>query len=254
MKDKRLEKEFDEYFKGVSTPDNITADAKKYVKQKNSFMPKFLKIASVMASCILVVTLSVIIVMNRPTVTPPSADNNPPATGLPSDPSAPSDNDPPAEILPPDYSSSTLYYYDENLTTADADAYALPGNAHYKLIKKLANSKNASVYDCKNYYFDDELVLFSARVEMLYSLTRYDAQVYIEFAPDKVYAPLKDYTDPEKKNYKGVEYYVSETVSANGEPQFKLCAVYKGAKYYFDIISSDRQAYIKYLEFVVKNY
>lgn len=232
MKDKRLEKEFDEYFKGVSTPDNITADAKKYVKPKSSFMPKFLKLASVMASCILVVTLSVIIVMNRQTVTPPTADNQPPA----------------------DESAAPSVYYESELTAKDADAYALSENARLKLITKLAHSGNTRVYDCVSYYSGEELVLFGAKVDMLYSLTRYDANVYIEFATDKVYEPLKDYTKSEKKVYRGAEYYVNETVADNGEPQFKLCVTYKGVKYYFDIISTDSQAYIKYLEFVVKNY
>lgn len=234
MKDKRLEKEFDEYFKGVSTPDNITADAKKFVKPKNSFMPKLLKLASVMASCVLVITLTVIIFVNNPSVAPPNG-SQPPASG---------------DITAP----APACYYDTELTLKDADAYALTDNRRLKLISKLAHSDNASVSDCVSYYSGEELVLFSAKVDMLYSLTRYESEVYIEFVSDKVYAPLKDYAEGAKGNYRGVEYYITQTTAENGEPQFKLCAVYKGVKYYFDIISSDEQAYMKYLEFVVKNY
>ncbi len=39
MKDDKLEKEFEEYFKGVNTPDNITGDAKKYVRTEKRAMP-----------------------------------------------------------------------------------------------------------------------------------------------------------------------------------------------------------------------
>ena len=42
MKDQRLEKEFEEYFKGINTPDDITEGAKKYVKPKNKFFHFFL--------------------------------------------------------------------------------------------------------------------------------------------------------------------------------------------------------------------
>ena len=42
MKDDKLEKEFEEYFKGVNTPDNITGDAKKYVRtEKKSYAEIF---------------------------------------------------------------------------------------------------------------------------------------------------------------------------------------------------------------------
>ena len=54
MKDKRLEKEFGEYFKGVQTPEGITDGAKKYVKPKRTFLPKFIKYSAVKigrASC-----------------------------------------------------------------------------------------------------------------------------------------------------------------------------------------------------------
>lgn len=235
MKDKRLEQEFDEYFKGVSTPNDITADAKRYVKPKNSFMPRFLKFASVAASCILVVTLAVIAVTNRfQPPAPPTNEGN----------SAPDGS---AGVSIP-------LYYENELTAVEADAYSLPDNSCFKFITKLAYAGNASVSNCVTYYSGEKLVLFNAEVNMLNALTRYDTNVYIEFEKDKVYAPLKDYSEGEKKSYRGAEYYVTQTTADNGEPQFKLCVSYKGVKYYFDIISTDTQAYLKYLEIVVNNY
>lgn len=227
MKDQRLEKEFGEYFKGVNTPDDITADAKKYVKPGTSFMPKFLKFASVAASCVLVVTVAVLL------LTRDSFKNDSPSS---------------------DVAESAPLYYDADITAVDADAYSLPNKPSFKFITRLASYGGAHVSDCVTYYSENELVLFNAEVEMLYGLNRYDAEMYIEFTPDKTYAPLKDYTEGEKSYYRGAEYYVTQTVADNGEPEFKLYVSYNGLKCYFDITSSDEQAYMKYLEIVVKKF
>ena len=65
MKDNRLEEEFDEYFKGVNIPDDITADAKKCVTPRRKVMPKFVKFASIAASFVLVFAVALTVIFKN---------------------------------------------------------------------------------------------------------------------------------------------------------------------------------------------
>ena len=77
MKDEKLEKQFEEYFKGASLPSGITDDAKKHVKAKRPALPRFVKFASVAASFIIVFVTSVVLTLKF--TSSPDAPDAPPA-------------------------------------------------------------------------------------------------------------------------------------------------------------------------------
>ena len=266
MKDNRLEEEFDEYFKGVNIPDDITADAKKSVKVKRSIMPKFTKFLSVAASIVLVFAVSLAVILktdfNRVSDNNPSngntsdnnegnvSDNNPPDGGPAvgdSDTNNPSSDD---------SSSSAVkyrYYSDSDLEESDSDAYSLASlDPSLRLIESFAYAGNASVETCTAGYMDGKLALVKAQISILYGLNRDETTVYVEFTDTNlIYSGLKDYYDGKTGNYYGAQYYLTRATAQNGEPEFKLHILYKGVKYYFDVHSSEVAAYEKYLKLVI---
>lgn len=226
MKDEKLEQEFEEYFQGINTPDNITADAKKYVKRKSRFMPQFLKFASVAASFVLVFALSLVFFFNRQ-----KSDGN--------------------EYDRPTAPSAVGVYGDERLTAKSADAYTVATiEPSLKIIQNLAYSYYSSVTGCNAYYMDEELALVSADVTLISNSHRHESTIYVEFA-EEVYSPLKEYLDGAEKHYKGLTYFITEQFAENGEPLFKLYVIKDGVKYYFNITSSDESAYTKYLDMLI---
>ena len=281
MKDDRLEKEFDEYFKGVNISDNITADAKKSVKNKRSMMPKMVKFLSIAASIVLVFAVSLAVILrtdfNKVTDnTPPNgntSDNegNLPA-GDPSDgngsgnsggdnpsgaPDSPSGGAKPD--LPDDGDSSSgavkfVFYSDDDLDERDSDAYSISSlNPSLKIIENFALADNASVETCTAGYMDGKLALVKAEINILNGLNRDETTVYVEFTDTNlIYSGLKDYYDGKVSYYHGAEYYLTATTGENGEPEFKLHVLYDGLKYYFNVHSSDVKAYEKYLNLIVK--
>lgn len=242
MKDERLEKEFEEYFKGVNTPGNIIGDAKNLVRRRRKVLPKFVKFASIAASVVLVFAVALTIVLksdfNRgDSSAPPAADssqgNSP--NGVP-------DN------------NGFKYYTDAQLSTRIADAYSISSlNKSLKFIENFAIASNASVNSCEAGYTDGKLTLAKANVSILSGLSRDETTVYVEFTEEKlVYDGLADYYKGSKSYYRGAEYYLTRTTAENGEPNFKLHVSYRGVKYYFDVISSDVRAYEKYLDLIIK--
>ena len=88
---------------------------------------------------------------------------------------------------------------------------------------------------------------------MLHSLSRYDAEIFVEFTDvNSVYSPLKDYREGTVGKYRDVDYYLTRETSENGEPVNKLHFVYGGTKYYFRVASADENSYIKCLEMIIK--
>ncbi len=229
MKDKRLEKEFGEYFKGVQTPEGITDGAKKYVKPKRTFLPKFIKYSAVTASCIAIAVSAVFFargLQNRF----PAGDSSP----------AP----------PPQYE----IFGDGDLSSVKTDAYSLPDSENLKIIKKFALMPNAQVENCSAGYLGGELALFTAQINFIYNLRRYEAQVFIEFDSSVLYSPLEEYLTGEKNVYRGMEYRITQTTAQNGEPEYRLCTVRGNARYCMDIISSAPDAYIAFLEIISNNF
>lgn len=235
MKDKKLEQEFEEYFKGIKTPDNITGDAKKHVKPKQNFLPKFVKFASIAASFVLVFAVALTVILK--------VDFNKKDDDLAnsSAPTVPDDN-------------GFKFYTDADLTSEYANAYSLSSiDRSLKFIENFALSSNASVKECKASYNGGKLALATAEITVLNGLSRDETKVYVEFTDENyIYDPLADYYDGNKGLYRGAEYYLTKGTAENGEPQFKLHVSYRGVKYYFDVTSSDKNAYERYLNLIVK--
>lgn len=234
MKDDKLEKEFEEYFKGVNTPDNITGDAKKYVRTEKRAMPKFLKFASVAASFLLVFALSLTVILKTDLFKK-------------TDGSTDSDASPPSESI-------FRFYSDSELESRNADAYSVSSlDKSLIFLQNLAVADNAQVSGCKAGYKDGKLFLVEADSELRYGLNRDRTKIYVEFTEENlVYSELKDYYGGSKYYFNGAEYYLTEQTGENGEPEFKLHISYNGVKYYFFISSPDEEAYIKYLYLIVK--
>ena len=236
MKDERLEKEFEEYFKGVNTPGNIIGDAKNLVRRRRKALPKFVKFASIAASFILVFAVSLTIVLK--------ADFNK------GDQAAPPSSSEPSGV--PD-GNGFKYYTDAQLLTESADMYSLASlNKSLQFIENFAIATNASVNSCETSYSDGKLTLAKANVSMLNGLSRDETIIYVEFTEEKlIYGELADYYKGSKSYYNGAEYYLTRTTAENGEPNFKLHVSYRGVKYYFDVTSSDLKAYERYLNIIV---
>lgn len=237
MKDDKLKQQFDGYFEGINTPENITADAKKYVAKKQSALPKFVKYASVAASFLLVFIAAMTFIFrddfkNNSASSPNDAANSPSSPGSP-------------EIT---------YYDDSSLTTQPADVYSVAEiDGSLKFIQNLAVSKNASIGECSAGYSNGRLTLVKTDVSFVSGLNRYDADVYVEYAEGNVvYSDLSDYRLGVKYVYGGVNIFLTCYTADNGEPASKLYFYYCGVKYYFDITSSDELAYEKYLKLIIK--
>ena len=226
MKDDRLEKQFAEYFENVNTPCNITADAKKYVKPKNAYKPTLVKFLCAAASFALVLTVSLTVFFNVRF--------------------SPSDN------LAPE-GGRISYYEETELSYIQTDVYGVSKIDHsLNFIKNLAYG-GANVKDCEVGYRDGNLAIVKTEISMLHSLSRYDAEIFVEFTDvNSVYSPLKDYREGTVGKYRDVDYYLTRETSENGEPVNKLHFVYGGTKYYFRVASADENSYIKCLEMIIK--
>lgn len=238
MKDDKLEKEFEEYFKGVNTPDDITRDAKKYVKPKRNVMPKFVKFASVAASFVLIFAVALTIILKADFN---KADNDASTDSKPSQTPDISDSD-----------NGFKFYVDGDIETSDANEYALSSlNSALRFIENFAIASNANVEKCEAGYRNGKLALVRADVNLLNGLSRDETTIFVEFTDKNlIYRELADYYDGEIYSYRGLKYYLTEKTGENGEPEFKLHVSYNGVKYYFNVRSSDKKAYEKYLNFV----
>ena len=245
MKDNRLEKEFEEYFKGVNIPDDITADAKRYVKPRRSIMPKIVKFASIAASIVLVFAVALTVIFKSDFNKAEQSDGA----------GSPSAGAPDLEGNSPSAGGAFEFYTDGDLTQMDVNAYSLSSlSSSLKFIENFALADNASVESCKaGYNTNDKLVLVKARVNISNGLNRDETTVFVEFTEENlVYGELADYYKGAIYYYNGAEYFLTATVAENGEPEFKLHILYKGVKYYFNVHSSDKKAYEKYLKLIIK--
>lgn len=247
MKDDKLEKQFDEYFENVKTPDNITADAKRYVKRKNAVTPRFVKFASIAASFVLVLAISLTVILTTRQEVPAAPDNS--ANGGASEPGT-SDED---SVNSPDGTWHFVSYADSDLSVEQTEVYGITKlNNSLKFIRNLAYS-GASVTECFAGYMNGGLAIVKADVSLIDGLSRHEAKVFVEFTDaDTVYSPLTNYYRGTKGTYSGVTYYLTRETAENGEPLNKLQFTYGGVKYYFSVSSSDENSYMKYLKLIIK--
>lgn len=243
MKDDRLEKEFDEYFKGLNIQSDIIADAKATVKPKREILPKIMKFVSIAASGVLVFAVA-LTVMVKTGFNGVFQGNNVSGAGSAPDthPGDGGDNDAPRFEL----------YTDSDLVQSNQNAYSISAlNSSLKFIENLAYAYNSSVESCTAGYKDGKLALVTAEVSILSGLNRDDTTVFVEFTDEKlIYNGLADYYDGNLFNYYGAQYYLTSTTAENGEPEYKLHISYSGVKYYFSVRSTDIYACKKYLNLV----
>ena len=246
MKDENLQKEFEEYFKGVNIPNDITADAKADVKPKRNIMPKIAKYASIAASIVLVFAVTMTILFRQ------NFRVNSPGGGITNNGGTPNPPDGMGDSAASD--SEFELYTDSELVQSYQNAYSISTlNSSLKVIENFAYASNATVENCKAGYRDGELALVTAEITIVNGLNRDETIVFVEFTDEKlIYDELADYFDGKTYTYYGVQYYLTETTAENGEPEFKLHILYKGVKYYFSVRSSDTNAYKKYLNIVTK--
>lgn len=101
--------------------------------------------------------------------------------------------------------------------------------------------------------YNGEVALVKADLTSINNLSRDETRIFVEFTEKNfVYSELVNYRSGEKKTYRGVEYYITQKIGDNGEPQFKIYFYYNGVKYYFDIQSTDENVYLRYLQLVIK--
>ncbi len=233
MKDKRLEEQFKEYFDGVEIPElpnNIVADAKKSVKRRESKLPRFAKIASIAASFVLVFAVAAVLIAR----TDFSAIGSDGAGGSSSD-------------------GSVLTYNVSELRFDEENAYSLSAvDKSLKFIENLAYTPNAEVKRAVTSHFADEKTAFAYAEVTLVAGARYDAQIFVEYA-EETFEPLKGYSGGAAENYRGINYYLTKETAENGELVNKLLVVKGGVKYYFNVQSSDENAYIKCIELLLQN-
>ena len=222
MKDKELEKAFNGYFEGVNTPDNITQDAKKQVKKRSAFLPALAKYGSIAASAVLVVAVSVVL-LSRSNLFKVKSDNAP----------------------------ELLTYSSEQITTIEGDAYTLSKtNGALKFIENIACSKNAAVNNVEIASFENEETAHVRAEISMVTDTRYDAEVYVEFA-EYSFAPLAEYQQGSSGYYHGISYKLIRTTDDSGELVCKLYAKKGEVKYYFNVKSSDSESYLKCLQLIL---
>lgn len=255
MKDDKLEKQFDEYFDNVKTPDNITADAKRYVKRKSAVTPRFVKFASIAASFVLVLAISLTVILTTRQEVPAAPDNS--ANGGASVPDGSADAPGASGDDSVNSSDGTWHfvsYADSDLKVKQTEVYGITKlNNSLKFIRNLAYS-GAAVTDCSAGYMNTGgLAIVKADVSLIDGLSRHEAKVFVEFTDaDTVYSPLTNYYRGTKGTYNGVTYYLTRETAENGEPLNKLQFTYGGVKYYFSVSSSDENSYMKYLKLIIK--
>ena len=233
MKDRELEEKFEGYFEGVKAPENMTADAKKYVKPRRFVMPKFTatqirRLVYAFSGIVLVAMVSLLGVFYF--------------NGFPRAGENGSTSDAPDAVV--------IYYENELESTACSVSSLYEMNNSLKFLQDLDFKKNASVNNCTAYTANGKLTLVKSDLSMLEGLNRYETEIYVEFA-ESVFSPLQDYFCGEKRAYNGYEYYLTKTTAENGEPGFKLLVNKRGIKYYFDVTSSDEAAYEKFLKIIL---
>lgn len=228
MKDKRLEEQFKEYFDGVEVPElpnNIVADAKKSVKRRESRLPRFAKIASIAASFVLVFAVAAVLIARTD-----------------------------FSVFAPDDAQTGNTYGVADVEYVERNAYALSSvDKSLKFIEDLAYLPQADVKTAVTSHFADGEKAFAYAEVTLISGARYDAEIFVEFVED-TFEPLKDYADGAAGTYRGISYRLTKETAENGEPVNKLLIENGGIKYYFNVQSSDENAYLKCLALLFENF
>lgn len=239
MKDKKLEEQFNEYFDGAEIPENLAADAKKYVK-KPVRTPNFIKYFSVAASFLLCCVVAIMLILyNSEAVSPDNAEG--PYYG---------DTDAPASPSETDQATGQHYYSADELTVSTVSAYSVSKlKPELRFIERLALSNKAEVAAYTAEFYGGQTAFIKAEITYVDGV-RDETEIFIEYASG-VYEPLKDYNYGERFYYNGLTFYLTSEIAENGEPVSKVYTVKDGVKYYFNVTSSDKDSYKKYLQLIL---
>lgn len=227
MDDKRLQSEFDGYFKGANLPENMTADAKTQVKpRKRDGLKWFLRLAPIAAAFVVVVAASVILLNNA-------------------SPSGGSQTN--------DGIGSSYYYY----TAADlsnpvyVDPYSAIDINGLEFAHTLAYAPNSNI-NLTAFYQSENMVLAKAEISLLHNGYRHDAWLYAEYT-DEYYCfeELKKYLTGDEMYYRGYNYIYNLDYD-EGENVYMIYMYTGEVKYYLSVMTSELYGYQFYLD-LLKN-
>ncbi len=226
MNDKRLQQEFDEYFKGAELPANLTADAKAEVKprKKTGALKWFLRLAPVAAMLVAVICVAVAFFPSLSSGGTP--DNQTPQGG--------------------GYS----YYSLAGLAESCADPYS-PQTDGLEFAKSLAVAHNADV-SLTAYSENGKIKIARADINLIHGAYRHDAVIYVEYTDENTcFEDLKEYLNGEERSYSG-QKYILNTGYDNGENIYKIYLNAGQVKYYVSVTTSEIRGYTYYLDLLAK--
>ncbi len=233
MDDKRLQNEFDGYFRGAELPENLTADAKAQIKprKKRGSVKWFLRLTPVAALLVAVVTAATVL---SPRYLP--GGNTVGGDGSFGDHSAGS--------TPP--GAGYEYYSLSELAERDVDPYETVTRG-LEFARTFAFAKNADV-SVTEYSKNDTVRIARADVALVNNGFRHDAVIYAEYTDgDARCRNLLEYADGEENYYRGTEYILN-TEYDNGENVYKLFIDAGTVKYYLRIKTSQSLGYTYYFD------
>lgn len=221
--DKKLKEEFDEYFKGVNLPDNLTADAKTHVKKHNKISFKWVyALAPIAVAAVLIIGYAAY--MNL----------------IPGSGSSPMDGK--------DENTAGDYYSSQSLAKENLDINAASAMVGLEFTKAFEYNRNvyADLFAYRS--ADSEIKFVEAAVTVLHYGYRHDAVIIAEFA-DKCLEDKRDFLEGEEKSYMGNSYIYNSGYD-NGEPVHRIYTVYKNVKYYISVTTSEQAGYLVYLNLI----
>lgn len=227
MDDKRLQSEFDGYFKGANLPENMTADAKAQVKPRRRDIRKwFLRLAPVAAAFVFIVVASVMFI-NR--ISPSGGDTGNAGNSV--------DNTP-----------NYRYYTAAGLTEKYVDPFTdkIKG---LEFAKELAFAPNSDI-NLTAFYENENIMLAKAEISLLHNGYRHDTVLYVEYT-DEYYCceELKDYLTGDERNYRGYNYIYNLDYD-EGENVYMIYMYTRGVKYYLSVMTSEPNGYGIYFDFL----
>lgn len=228
MDDKRLQTEFDEYFKGANLPENMTADAKAQVKpRKKGSFKWFLRLAPVAAAFILIIAASVVF-LNKIL---PAGNTNPDGEGK----------------------NKYTYYGTEQLNEQNLDAYSVIGIKGLEFVPTLAYSYSSNI-NLTAFYENENMLLAKAEISLLHNGYRHDAVLYAEFTDEYYcYSELSGYLVGEERDYCNQKYIFNHLSYDEGENVYTIYFYSGGVKYYLSVMTSEPNGYKLYFDFLQKN-
>ena len=231
MDNKRLQTEFDEYFKGADLPANITADAKAQVKPRRRDIRKwFLRLAPVAAAFVLIIAASVAFV-NRFAPNDKGDANS----------SGGTDKD--------EATSKYSYYSIDGLTNRRMDPYSSTTVKGLEFTKELAYSANSNVA-LTVFYEKENIKLAKAEISLLHNSYRHDVVLYAEYTDEyECFEDLKGYLTGAERYYRGQDYIYNENFD-DGENVYMIYTYTGGIKYYLSVITSEPYGYLTYFDFL----